>query len=159
MNTASYVRDFIFPAAFSFLPQEMNTRPARAMLMAIAFQESGFANRAQLNNGPARGWWQFEPSGVVGVMDHRTSSSYIKEVLRGLGYSTMSIAASHEAVEHNDALACCYARLLLWTHPKPLPTDTQAGWDYYNFLWRPGQPRRDDWNANWSLGWSYEDAR
>ncbi len=46
-------------------------------------------------------------------------------------------------------LACAFARLLLFTDPRPLPAlgNPQAAWDYYVRNWRPGKPHRDTWDA------------
>ena len=154
MTTLPYIRDFIFPAAFSFLPVEMNTDRARVLLMAIGLQETRFAYRTQIR-GPAKSFWQYEAAGIMGVLTHQASKPIMREVLTKLCYDD-SVQVSVEAVEHNDVLACIYARLLLWTDPHPLPDTADLAWDYYLRNWRPGRPRRESWDENYSMAWSME---
>jgi len=42
--------------ALAILPAKMDTPQARVMLLAIGLQESEFAHRRQMGNGPARGF-------------------------------------------------------------------------------------------------------
>ena len=57
------------PAAYSLLPAEMESAEATALLLSIGLQESQFTHRRQVG-GPARGFYQFELSGVQGVLRH-----------------------------------------------------------------------------------------
>lgn len=141
--TAAYVRDFVLPAALSLLPKRMNTAPARAMLMAIGLQESRFQYRRQLGGGPARSFWEFEMGGINGVLQHPSTRLIITSVLGSMRYLPRDC---YVAIEHNDTLAAVFARLLLYTHPKPLPTDADDAWVYYLATWRPGKPHRDTWD-------------
>lgn len=136
------------------LPAGMDTRPARAMLLAIGLQESRFVHRRQIR-GPARGWWQFETGGVHGVLDHPASRQHAQRVCDALGYADVERGALHAAIEHNDALACAFARLLLWRLPEPLPAagDADDGWDQYLTTWRPGKPHRQTWDAFFDGAW------
>jgi hypothetical protein len=61
----------------------------------------------------------------------------------------------YEAIEHQDVLACAFARLLLWTSPRALPTSEQPdhGWREYLATWRPGKPRESEWAGNFGRGW------
>ncbi|WP_447751835.1 hypothetical protein [Pseudomonas nicosulfuronedens] len=47
------------------------------------------------------------------------------------------------AIEHDDILAACMARLLLFTDPARLPAlgDESGAWDMYLRVWHPGKPR------------------
>lgn len=151
MTTIEYVRDWVIPSALSFLPAKMDSLEARTELLAISLQESGLKYRRQVG-GPARGLWQFEQGGGVrGVLDHVQTKPIIIPLLKVLCYEP-SPSECHLALADNDILACVFARLLLWTHPLPLPRQDQpaAGWDYYVSLWRPGKPRPDAWNTNFS---------
>jgi hypothetical protein len=132
----------------------MDTPNARAMLLAIALQESRCSARAQYNHGPARGYWQFEVAGVAGVLTHGASRAHLYAVLLTLNYPPATTAV-HAAIEHNDVLAAVCARLLLWTDAKPLPnaTETEAAWALYARTWRPGRPHRDTWDANYARSW------
>ena len=44
-------------------------------------------------------------------------------------------------------VAAGFARLLLWTDPRPLPAigDVKAAWQYYLRNWRPGKPHEKTW--------------
>ena len=119
----------------------MDSPKARMMLLAIGLQESRFEHRRQIG-GPARGFWQFESGGRVrGVLTHKASAYDAAKIChqRGVGSSTKEV---YERLEHDDILACCFARLLLLTDPKPLPVigDVDGSWAYYLRNWRPGKP-------------------
>lgn len=123
------------------------------MLLAIGLQESRFEHRRQVG-GPARGFWQFELGGIRGVLSHKASKEPAGGVLDALAYNR-DPADSYQAIEHNDVLACCYARLLLWTLPDPLPKRGEAdeGWRQYVEAWRPGKPHRATWDAYFEESW------
>lgn len=145
-STASYIRRIVLPGALSLLPPAMDSREARVIVLAIGFQESDFEARRQHGDGPARGFWQFERGGGVrGVLEHPATRAAAASLLDTLNYSSEDVYA---ALEHNDLLACAFARLLLWTHPAPMPADGPAAWAYYLATWRPGKPRPDEWAAN-----------
>lgn len=142
--TAEFVRAEIMPAAFALLPARLDSRAARVMVLAIGLQESRFEHRRQVR-GPARGFWQFEHGGGVrGVLRHAASRPLLLPILATLQYESDEC---FEAIVHNDVLACVFARLLLWTHPKPLPADADAAWRYYIDTWRPGKPHPETWGA------------
>ncbi len=146
------------PAAYSLLPDRMQSAEATAMLLAIGMQESRFEARRQLPKGPARGFWQFERGGgVVGVLEHSSTAPLAAKVLDSLRYPlTVDDVACHAAIEHNDVLACCFARLLLWTLPDALPKrlEPERAWHQYIRAWRPGKPHVQTWPANFALAWS-----
>lgn len=147
-----FVDMFILPG-LSILPERMDSVNARAMLFAIAMQESRFTHRRQVR-GPARGYWQFELGGVNGVLKHPASRSTAEQVCSFLNYPA-DAAVVYEAIEHNDMLACAFARLLLWRLPEALPTrDNDAGaWCQYIDTWRPGKPHRQTWNDFYTQAW------
>jgi len=128
---------------------------ARRLLLTIAQQETGLRARYQSSPatapGPARGWWQFEQGGgVAGVLSHPRSQALAKAVCDTCSVVVQS-AAVYRAIEGHDLLATCFARLLVWTDPHPLPTTATAGWDCYMRLWRPGVPHPDTWAGFWSI--------
>ena len=129
------------------LPGKMDTPEARVMLLAIGMQESRFLHRKQIN-GPARGFFQFEEGGGVrGVLKHPSTKRIIQDVIFKLG-----IAADecYNCLSEDDDLAAAFARLLLYTDPKPLPSltsDPGESWDYYMRTWRAGRPHRETWDA------------
>ena len=142
--TARYIVEAVYPAAALLLPPAMNTPAAWRMLTAIGLQESRFRHRAQVL-GPARGFWQFETAGVTGVLRHEASRDAARDVLTRLCYADTSPQKIHAALEHNDVLAACFARLLLWTDTRPLPTAATEGWAQYLATWRPGKPHPNTW--------------
>jgi hypothetical protein len=126
-----------------------DTREAQVMILAIGLQESRFLYRKQMGNGPARSFWQFERGGgVKGVLTHSASKAKALHLCDVLGYAPDAMTVWTE-MEHDDVLGAGFARLLLLTDPRPLPSidDEQAAWDYYFRNWRPGKPHRDTWNA------------
>jgi hypothetical protein len=153
MTPDLFLRVAINPA-LELLPEKMNSLEAKAMMIAIALQESGLVYRKQFG-GPARSFFQFESGGGIhGVLSHPATAGIIGRVLDYMGYDHMP-DTSYYAIEHNDVLACIYARLLLWTDPAFLPDENEAdkGWDCYQRNWRPGRPRPDDWPSNFSAAW------
>lgn len=153
---------FIVPCAYSVLPKTMQSPKATAMLLAIGLQESKFQDRRQ-QHGPARGFWQFEQlGGIVGVMTHAKTRGPLATALTELRYAK-AIGQSdllHDIVEHNDIVACVFARLLLWTVPDALPTRDQPGigWAQYLNGWRPGKPHRETWTDYFIEAWARVDT-
>lgn len=136
--------------ALSMLPSAMSRQPEKLMtlMLAIGLQESRFKNRRQIN-GPARGYWQFERGGGVrGVLLHKASRDAAVALCKARGVAPNDQAV-YAALERDDVLAAGFARLLLWTDPRPLPEigDADAAWDYYIRNWRPGKPHRETWDA------------
>lgn len=123
---------------------------ARVMLLAIAGQESGLRYRAQVG-GPARGLWQFERGGGVrGVLNHPATAKVAARACAELLVPATEMSV-HPALEHNDDLACVFARLLLLSDAAALPGVDQpdAGWAYYLRNWRPGKPHPQTWAEKW----------
>ncbi len=143
----------IYKATAALLPEKLDTPEAKAMLMAIAMQESRWDERRQIG-GPARSFWQFEFGGIKGVLNHPASKPLIRSVLERLDYD-FAPDTSYTAIEHNDVLAFAYARCLLWTLPNPLPKrgDVEEGWTQYTEAWRPGKPHHGTWDAFYEQAW------
>jgi hypothetical protein len=145
----------VIPATLALLPVPLRSLEAQAMLVAIGLQESRFLERHQRPNGPAVGFWQFERAGVRGVLSHKDSKALIASVLLDLRYKERAFSVLCGAVEHNDILACAFARLLLWTDPDPLP-GREAGevaWNIYLRTWRPGRPHSETWPSLYREAW------
>lgn len=147
----------------AYLPLAMDTKKAELMLLAIGLQESKFEHRYQVLNGggkgPARGFWQFERGGgVKGVMNHHATTGHAHRLCaeRNVDWDVSTIWAK---LEFDDLLACGFARLLLYSDPKPLPEieDAKGAWNLYARVWRPGKPHPETWaehhkNARTALG-------
>lgn len=155
LDAAATLLHLVYPGAFALLPGIMNTPEARAQLLAIALQESRCTYRRQIG-GPARGFWQFEKlGGVRGVLQHASAGPFAQHVCRELQYRS-DADTCYTAIEHNDLLAVCFARLLLWTTPgliagRGMP---DRGWAQYIEGWRPGKPHRETWNDFFAQAWS-----
>ena len=154
--TADYVIRYVYPAAAALLPEPMDRVEAWRMLTAIGLQESRFTHRAQVR-GPARGFWQFERAGgVAGVLEHVSTRRAAEGACAVLGYPATA-AAVYTAIEDNDVLAACFARLLLWTSPRSLPRDAGQGvdgWTQYLATWRPGKPHPQTWAGYYAAAWA-----
>lgn len=145
--------------ALSLLPNKMDSKEARIMLLAIGFQESRFEHRRQLVGspprpvGPAKSFWQGERGGgmVHGVRTHRGVKDHANTLYKARGVQSTN-QAIWDAIENDDVLAAGLARLLLWTDPHKLPTigDVDGAWDLYIRTWRPGKPHRSSWDAMYS---------
>lgn len=146
----------ILPAALSLLPAPMDSPAARALLLAIGLQESRFEYRLQKGGGPAHGYWQFERGGGVrGVLSHSATAGHARRVCAALHYEPRT-GDVYRALADNDLLACCLARLLLWTLPGALPgpADAEEGWRQYTAAWRPGKPHPETWPAFHARAWA-----
>jgi hypothetical protein len=131
-----------------------DTPRARHLLIAIGLQESRLKYREQVipnrkpgTKGPALGLWQFERGGGVrGVLNHPVSAPAARILVGSQPEHDVWLA-----LEKDDVLAAKFARLLLLTDPRPLPSrsNTQAGWNYYIRNWRPGKPHPETWGKFW----------
>lgn len=150
----------VWRESMDILPAGMDSVKAKAEIIAIGLQESRFEHRRQMNNGPAMGFWQFEQGGGVrGVLNH-AQTKRIATALCARFNIEASVIPTWSALEHNDVLACCFARLLLLTAPWPLPgpDDPDEGWRQYEWCWRPGKPHPEFWPENFSRAWQMVDA-
>lgn len=143
---AEVIRVSIDPG-LAMLPSRMDTPEARVLMLAISGQEADFRHRWQVFDrarpeamGAARGLFQFERGGGVrGVLTHERSRSYAADVCAERGVKP-TMDAVYQALHADDVLAGAFARLLLWTDPRPLPAvgDVEAAWQTYLRNWRPG---------------------
>lgn len=154
---SAIVLDAIRTALTDMLQARMDTVSARLMMLAIQKQEDPEERRYQVvrrtaatrpenivgqktAKGPARSLWQMEQGGgVMGVLNHPSTRHYIVDICEYFGVSPKPNAC-WLAIEENDVLAACFARLLLWSDPKPLPGihDAAGAFDLYLRTWRPG---------------------
>jgi hypothetical protein len=140
--------------ALALLPAKLRSPEAVRMLLAIGSQESRFKYRAQIVvgrpylKGPARGFWQFEQGGGVhGVMTHPETRELARAVCaaRKVDFAEPVV---HAKLETDDVLAAAFARLLLYSDPRPLPAldaPEAETWAYYFRNWRPGKPHPESW--------------
>ena len=141
----------ILNAGLALLPSSMDTPAARVLLLTFGLQESSFKHRDQLEKngkntvlGPALSYWQMERGGgVLGVLTHPSSRNYAKRVCDARGIEPESRAV-WERMATDDALGCAFARLLIWTDPLALPSesDSESAWRLYLRTWRPGSYTR-----------------
>jgi len=149
MTDLATIRDQVIGQTYrEVLPAKFDSREANVLLLAIGLQESRFAHRKQIG-GPARGFWQFEKGGGVrGVLWHGGSARYAAAAC-AIRAVQPDPEAVYPALAQDDLLACAFARLLLWTDPKPLPAigAVDEAWAYYLRNWRPGKPHAATWAA------------
>lgn len=150
------ILDTIITPALLLLPPRMTSDRAIAELLAIQAQEDPEKRRRQWPEGPARGLWQFErEGGVAGVLRHALTSAHAHSVCHTLG-NAGTVASVYHQLEHDDILAACFARLLLWTIPQGLPgeDEPEEGWNQYIKAWRPGKPKKRTWAENFKNAWA-----
>lgn len=149
-----HLRAWAIPASYTLLPIEMASDAATAMLLAIALQESKGEYRRQIS-GPARGFWQFEWSGVFNTLTHYQTRKPLEKALATLRY-VPDPEVCVRAIEHNDVLAAAFARCLLWSYPEPLPSrdEPDDGWRQYLETWRPGKPHYATWRSHYARAWA-----
>jgi hypothetical protein len=149
MSITEEYRRHLIRTSLEMMGDKYTGPEAEQILAAIAYQESNFKYRKQIN-GPARGFWQFERGGgVVGVMKHAASKKLAARLCEKHLVEFESNAIYKELAE-NDTLACQFARLLLYTDPRALPTEQDESWDYYIRNWRPGKPHPHRWPECWN---------
>lgn len=144
--------------ADGYLPARLDSLESRVGLVGISGQEADLIWRDQKDGpgrdilGPALGLWQFERGGGVrGVMNHPASSALARKACALAGVQFVPDAV-WRALKVNDRLACAFARLLLLTDPRRLPSIGQVWelWDYYKRNWRPGKPHPELWAGNYA---------
>lgn len=149
MSNLDHILRAVVGPGLALLPSRMDSDEARAELLTIGLQESRLTYRRQVR-GPAVGLWQFElGGGVAGVLEHDASAALAAGVCEERGVRPTA-AAVYRALPIDDLLACAFARLLLYTDPRPLPSLDAApelAWAYYLRNWRPGKPHRKTWDA------------
>lgn len=145
--TPAQCLDAVIRPACRLLGSQYSDDRAAGQLLAIAMQESGLRYRRQIR-GPARGWFQFELTGLQGVATHPKSQPGFRSLVSTLGYDAATVPELHAVLEHNDLLAAGCARLLLYTVPRPLPClgEQDEAWSQYLESWRPGKPHRSRWS-------------
>lgn len=169
--TPAILLDTIIDPALRLVESRYRTDEARAMLIAVALQESKITDRRQVLDagkrwwesrpGKANGLWMFERGGAVyGVLTHPAAQRFIVPVLLKLEYPADSEIV-HDALIHNDVLACLMARALLVTLPAQLPgrDDPAEGWRQYIEAWRPGQPHEKTWSTHYATAWRTVQAK
>lgn len=156
MTPALFLDLAIVPAA-RLLPSVMDSPEARAMVVAIALQETNLRARRQRPSGPGRGFTQFEPgvAAIAEVLQHHATSLKAMQFCQLLCVDP-SVNGVYAAVEYHDILCAGFSRLLLWTSrvALPGPNDPESGWTLYVDRWKPGKPRHEDWYDSFSRGWN-----
>lgn len=149
-------------AAFELLPDRMRSAQAVVTMLAIQLQEAPNQEQRQVG-GPAVGIWQFEEGGgIAGVLRHPSSRPYALSVCKALGIEPTKQAVYAALQSADDVLDAAFARLLLWTDPKPLPAlgDVAGAWELYLRTWRPGAhsrgsvKQREALRRKWSINYA-----
>lgn len=169
MNLNDVVKN-ILNKAFKYLPSGCDSVAARLLLLVIGLQESRFEFRRQMitkvvdgkktlvPEGPAVSFWQFEEGnstsrgGVWGVLNHFRVGIIAKAVCREFGVAPDAHTV-WKAMQTDDVLAACFARLLLLADAQKLPAvgDVEGAWKLYaERAWRPGKPHKETWAGFYS---------
>lgn len=155
MDALAFNNTILAPGLAAFqkiVPAIPVTRNVQVLLLAIAGQEAAWTHRIQSGNGPAHGFWQFERAGgVKGVLTHPLTDDLARTlaVAAGVAPTPEGVWGKMAAIS-GDNLAVGFARLLLWTDPRPVPDPTKESvcLNYYLRNWRPGKPHPDAWPVN-----------
>jgi len=144
-------------AALSVLPARLNSGAARAMLVAIALQESGLRDRRQIG-GPALSYLMWEPgeeSALPGVLKHPATKDMARDLIAALDYTGLDAEELRQVTVYDCTLSAGLGRLLLYTLPMALPQrhDSTEGWGQYMQAWRPGRPHPERWSQRWLSAW------
>jgi hypothetical protein len=155
--TPTLLNQLIVRPTLAWLGPVFDTPGRRLLLIAIAMQESTLRDRLQIDeNGHmmphlGRSWWQFERNTVGLVLSHERCL-WLPYRVQELGYAPTPYGV-HDAMAHNDQLACTMAAALLWADLQRLPAigDEQSAWACYIRNWNPGKPRPVHWPENYAL--------
>ena len=105
------ITDCAINPALKLLPDKMDSKEARVMMLAIGLQESRLTYRVQVSQlmpsmkGPARGLWQFERGGgCVGVLTNNATRDQAKKVCAALDVPADSGSVWAELEHHVRAL-------------------------------------------------------
>lgn len=147
MTPAEFQTKILLPS-LSSIPSAIVSDKATLMLLAIAGQESGWTDRIQQPNGPARGFWQSEQGGMLKGVIGGPFAPVLDNFLALYSIPT-DIDLMFQALAWHDPLACLVARLGLLMDPSPLPSigDVDDAWSTYQNNWRPGAPSRTRWGV------------
>lgn len=166
MTPADFLSTIIDPGltVLNGLGGPQSSRKAARLMLTIALTESGpqlnarYQGSPNPTSGPAKGWWQFEQAGALGVLTHAASADLAIRACEMFHIVTHAAPLSR-ALEGHDLMAAIAARLLILTTPKALPEDPKDAYDQYLSLWRPGKPAAyDRWLTNWNTAVIATDA-
>jgi len=144
-------------AALSVLPARLTSGAARAMLVAIALQESDLRHRRQIG-GPALSYLMWEPgedSALPGVLKHPATKDMARDFIAALDYTGLDAEELRQATVYDCTLSAGLGRLLLYTLPMALPQrhDSTEAWGQYMQAWRPGKGKPERWLTRWLAAW------
>ncbi|MFK2876912.1 hypothetical protein [Rhodanobacter hydrolyticus] len=124
--------------ALALLPAQMDTPPARVLLVAFGAQETGYRTRQQ-QGGPAHGLWQCERPLMQLLLDNKASSAEVYALCKSRAVAPLA-SDMYWALLTDDLFAAGTARLALWCNLAPLPAlgNVDAAFDYYIATWGPG---------------------
>ncbi len=113
------------------------------LLLGTALVESDLTYRKQLGGGPARGYWQMEPTTAVDIFDNylhfrynlwdRLCSLWLHLVPVELNDVQSEDLAWH--LECNDKFACAMARIHYLRDPNPIPTTLEGQAAYWKSVY------------------------
>lgn len=134
--------------------QPLSYEPAilAQQIIAVSYQESKIIARRQYGSGPARGYLQYEPSGVILDIMFRGWGRKFATHFDLLKPSDPRLAASelYKAVEYNDQLGVLMFIDKYQLHRIPLKPESteEQRWNFYLETWGPGKPRPAKWHKS-----------
>ena len=122
-----------------------NVPDAVRELYNIGNQESDFKHRRQQPQGPARGWFQFEPIACHEVVKRDPS-------VLSLFKLPTNPDTLYKVLEWSEVgMIVCARVFLYYRSPYRLPKkgEVELGWRQYVQAWAPGKPHKGRWFDNW----------
>lgn len=155
MINEEYLMKQILIPALKFLPPQLDSINVRVLLLSIGFQESGFVSRVQVKDDNmqddivGKGFYQFTYIACKDVYEFQTNRFNFLDILNQLRIQN-SARAVHTAIQFHDILATITARIFLYQSPLSVPCcdDYKSMWYIYKSRWRPGRPRRENWDTH-----------
>lgn len=149
MTAAEFFAQVLLPDITWFhsaIPSIRASVEEQVMLCAIPGQESGWQNVQQADGGIARGFYQQQQNDLGDILANPATDAKAVIVCLKLGISPTAMSV-YTALLGNTKLQIAFARLNLWSDPKPLPKvgDLDEAYACYLRVWRPGAPSAARW--------------
>lgn len=144
--TPSPLVDNVIVPALALLPVGFDSRPARALLAAMALHTSTTA-----------GFWPITRPSLAGLIQSSSADDLVRMVAREhkLGCNAALLARRAQV---DALLSCRLARLLLWIDRAPLPEPTPEAeaeaYAYYARTLRPVDAHDPAARVRWSDAWN-----
>ena len=126
------------------------SEPAIDLVLATGIVESRYEYIRQLGDGPARSFWQVEPSSAVDNLIHylkhrpKLMQKCAEATLVDLKHwQTYDEKLWEDILEKNIAAGIVHARIKYWRVPKRMPTTVEGQADYWKRYYNTEQGKGD----------------